>query len=195
MTLSEKQSKVLAYIEQELARTGRPPTFRDIASHCGPKGEVAVGTIQDHVRALIKKGYLVKEPGVARGLRLAHHAGSIDIPILGTVPAGRPIEAIEDARGALSIPPRWRGELYALQVTGDSMIDAGIFEGDLVVVRKQDHADDGDIVVALLEGEATVKYLDKKHARLLPANERYSPIPLSEGATIQGKVVSLQRFY
>src|SRR4051812_31216130 len=98
MALSEKQSRILSYIEQEIARTGRPPTFRDIASFCGYD---AVGTVQDHVRALIRKGFLVKEEGVARGLRLAHHAGTIEVPILGTVPAGRPIEAIEDARGAV----------------------------------------------------------------------------------------------
>src|SRR4051812_22004332 len=96
--LSEKQSEILAFIESEIARSGRPPTYRDIAGHFGYD---AVGTVQDHVRALIRKGYLEKEEGVARGIRLAHRSGSIDIPILGKVPAGRPIEAVETKLGTL----------------------------------------------------------------------------------------------
>ena len=194
--LSPKQSNILAYIEQEIALLGRPPSLRDIARHFGYD---AIGTVQDHVRALIKKGFLEKEPGRARGLRPAHHAESLGVPILGTVPAGRPIEAIEDRQGALPIPNRWSGDLFALRVTGDSMIEAGIMDGDYVVVKKQGHARNGAIVVAMIEGEATVKYLDTKdgRVRLIPANPKYSPIVVPPHAenVIQGIVVSVQRYY
>jgi repressor LexA len=195
-TLSPKQSKILSFIETEISRLGRPPTYRDIASFCGYD---AVGTVQDHIRALIKKGFLIREDGVARGLKPAHRAESFDIPILGTVPAGRPVEAIEESLGSLSVPAKWRGDLYALRVTGESMIGAGILDGDFVVVKKTTEVRDGDIVVAMIDGEATVKYLEKRpgQVRLLPANPKFSPIHLREESNnlIQGKVVSLQRMY
>ena len=148
---------------------------------------------------MIRKGFLQKEPGVARGIRLAHRTESIDVPILGAIPAGRPLEAIESGLGYVSIPARWRGELYALRVTGESMINAGIFDGDFVIVHKDAHIQNGDIVVAMIDGEATVKYLERKSSgvRLLPANPRYSPIevPPESNNTVQGKVVSVQRYY
>lgn len=194
--LSPKQAKILTFIEKEIARTGRPPTYRDIAKYCGYE---AIGTVQDHIKALMKKGFLRKEEGVARGLQLAHRTESIDIPILGTVPAGKPIEVVENALGSLSVPSRFRGELYALRVSGESMIGAGILDGDFVAVKKQEQAENGDIVVALINGEVTVKYLDKRdgRVRLLPANPKFSPIeldPESQNA-IQGRVVAVHRYY
>jgi len=117
------------------------------------------------------------------------------------VPAGNPIEAIQDTQGSVSVPSQLRGELFALRVVGESMIEAGILDGDTVIVRKQNHAENGDIVVAMLEGEATVKYLEKKtgRLRLLPANPKFRPIEVSSSAHlgdfIQGKVISVQRFY
>lgn len=197
--LSPKQAEILEFIEGYLAQDGRPPTLRDIAHHFGYG---AVGTVQDHVRALIHKGYLQKEAGRARGLRLAHRAGALDVPILGSVPAGRPVEAIHDSHGSLSMPSRGasRGsELFALHVKGESMIEAGIMNGDYVIVRKQEHAEHGQIVVATIDGEATVKYLEKRggRVRLLPANPRFEPIEIPPGSdnAIQGVVVSVQRFY
>lgn len=194
--LSPKQAEVLAYIESEVSRSGRPPTYRDIARHCGYE---AVGTVQDHIRALLRKGFLQKEPGVARGIRLVHRTESVDVPILGAVPAGHPLEAIEDSLGYVAIPSRWRGPVYALRVTGESMIEAGILDGDYVIVVKDAHVRDGDIIVAMIEGESTVKYLEKKQGRvrLLPANPRFSPIeiPPESNNVIQGKVVSVQRYY
>src|SRR5688500_1234094 len=99
--LSEKQAKILAFIEAQISRFGRPPTYRDIANHFGYD---AVGTVQDHIRALIRKGFLEKEEGVARGIKLSNRSHSIDVPILGVVPAGRPIEAQEQNLGALPVP-------------------------------------------------------------------------------------------
>ncbi|MGZ3699774.1 MAG: transcriptional repressor LexA [Bdellovibrionota bacterium] len=195
-TLSPKQARILTLIEAAIAKTGRPPTYRDLARDSGVD---AVGTIQDHIQALIRKGFLEREKGVARGLRLAHRSESIDVPILGSVPAGRPIEAIQDSQGTISVPARWKGDLFALKVKGESMIDAGIHDGDFVVVKKQSHAEHGEIIVAMIDGEATVKTLERTRGRvrLLPQNPRFEPIeipPESENV-IQGKVVSVMRFY
>lgn len=195
MSITAKQMEILRFIEAEIAQTGRAPTYRDIAKHCGG---LAVGTAQDHVQALLRKGLLARSPGVARGLRLAHRSESIDIPILGAVPAGRPIEAFESQLGSIPVPARWKGDLFALRVKGDSMIEAGILEGDYVIVRKQTHAENGEIVVAMIDGEATVKTLEKKSGRirLLPENRRYEPIELDPSSenVLQGKVVSVQRY-
>ncbi|MCM2322768.1 MAG: transcriptional repressor LexA [Oligoflexia bacterium] len=190
--MSPKQAKLFQLIQEELARTGRPPTYRDLARRCGYD---AVGTVQDHVRALIQKGFLRKQAGVARGLELAHRCESSDIPILGSVPAGRPLEAITSSEGLLPVPSRLKGELFALKVSGESMIEAGIMDGDYVIVRQQSDATDGDIVVAMIGEEATVKFLEKKRGRirLLPANPKFSPIELE--FSIKGKVVSVQRYY
>lgn len=193
--LTTKQAEILKLIESVTAATGRPPTYREIAKQLGG---LAVGTVQDHLRALTKKGYLQRDRSVARGLSLSHYTPSRDVPLLGQVPAGRPIEAIPDALGSVAVTGlQNKGELFALVVKGDSMIEKGIFEGDIVVVRQQATADHGDIVVALLDGDTTVKTLEKKsgRTRLLPANERYSPIEIPAGleSVIQGKVVALQR--
>jgi repressor LexA len=201
--ISETQAKILRIIEQEIARTGRAPTYREIAEECGYN---AVGTVQDHIRTLIEKGFLKKDPGIARGLKLAKENQPEplrSIPILGTVPAGIPLEMIEAAGnvlGSISVSAQWKGELFALKVQGDSMIEAGIFEDDYVIVKRQSEAENGEIVVASIDGEATVKYLEKKNGvvKLLPANPRYSPIPIGSAkvsAEIVGKVISLQRFY
>lgn len=199
----------MGIIEHEIAENGRPPSLREIGHAIGVQ---AVGTVQEHVSALIKKGFLHRDPGLSRGLRPSHHSASgLQVPILGQVPAGHPIEAIEDRQGALSISlagPSAAGKslknagsmtgVYALRVKGESMIGAGILDGDYVVVKQQDDARDGEIVVALVDGEATVKTLERRaggKARLLPANPRFHPIDLGEGDTIQGKVIGVQRFY
>lgn len=199
MKLTSKQAEILKLIEDEIAKTGRSPTYRDLARTCGYD---SVGTVQDHVQALIKKGYLKKDSGVARSIQPTHHSFARTIPILGTVPAGSPLEFFETALGSLSVPAQWNGHLFALRVQGDSMIEAGIFENDLVIVRSQPDAENREIVVATLDGQSTVKTLEKKKGiiRLLPANPRYSPIllaPRSDDREIKivGKVISLQRFY
>ena len=194
-TLTPKQRQVLNTIQEITAERGSAPTFREIADHLGYD---SVGTVQDHIKALTRKGYLEQSnPGKARGLRPTLHEASRSIPILGKVPAGNPLEAIEDTQGQTVVSAHWRGDLYALQVRGDSMIEAGILEGDTVIVRAQNTAENGDIVVASIDGEATVKQLEKKNGRirLLPANARYRPIMLdpSQENRIQGKVIALQR--
>jgi repressor LexA len=198
-SLSPKQAEILEQIERVIAQTGRPPTYRDLAATLG----TAIGTVQDHISALIKKGFLTREEGLSRGLRLSHQAGSFSVPILGTVPAGKPIEAIESSLGSLNVAAKGLSQshdVYALRVTGESMIEAGILDGDFVIVRKDAEARNGDIVVAMIDGEATVKTYERMkdgRVRLLPANPKFQPIeirPESENR-VEGKVIGLQRFY
>jgi repressor LexA len=121
------------------------------------------------------------------------------IPILGHVPAGRPIEAIENFQGSIALSGTWRGDLFALRVTGESMKDKGILDGDIVIVKKQPHAEDGQIVVAQIDQEATVKILERKkdQIRLLPANSAFKPIEFSADREnmIIGRVIAVQRTY
>lgn len=168
-----------------------------------------MGTVQDHVRALRKKGFLAGTKGraqaphrAARSLQPTHQTAARSIPILGSVPAGNPVEAIEDRQGGLALSdPRGRspsGELFALRVRGESMRDAGILDGDYVVVQRATDARHGEIVVATIDGEATVKRLERRggRIRLLPENPAFSPIELEPGRdnAIQGRVISVQRF-
>lgn len=205
--LSPKQRQALECIERFSREQGRPPSYRELASEMGVN---AVGTIQDHVRALRSKGFLeARAPGAAakrqrKPVQLTHSAAARAIPILGTVPAGPPIEALEERLGTLAFAPTGRApqenaELFALRVQGDSMEGAGILEGDYVIVQKTESARNGEIVVALIDGEATVKRLESKGARLrlLPENPKYSPIEIpAHGVNIiQGRVVSVQRFF
>lgn len=193
--LTPQQAKVLNFIEKELSASGRPPSLREIARHFG---FTAVSSVESHIQALVKKGFLEKDRGAHHGLRLSYHSEAQSVPVLGFVPAGSPVEAIEESSGSLPVPARYKGEIFALQVTGQSMKDAGILDGDYVIVRKQNTAESGEIVVATIDGEATVKTLEKKKGRirLLPANDDYAPIELdsSQENLIQGKVISVQRY-
>ena len=142
---------------------------------------------------------LEKEDGNYRGFRLIHQTKTTLIPICGSVPAGKPIEAIENFQGSIALTGDWKGELFALRVQGESMKDQGILNGDYVVVKKQSDAKNGEIVVALIDQEATVKTLEKikGRIRLLPANPAFDPIELdaSRDNQIVGKVVAVQRMY
>ncbi len=197
--LTQIQKEILRFIESELAQEGSPPTLRAICEHFGFR---AIGTVQDHLRALIQKGYLEKEPGKARGIKLSKQrwAASANVPIFGTVPAGSPQEAFEENLGAVPFPSHLaqKGELFALRVSGESMRDAGIHDGDLVIARKELDPKHGEIVVALVEGQVTVKRLEKQRGsvRLLPENPDFEPIEVrSNEDCIQGKVISVQRYY
>lgn len=200
--LTEAQEKVLQFVARHLSEDGVPPTFRDIARHFGYASTRAA---QDHVAALVRKGYLEHRPGVARGLRLTNGPNTeppVSVPILGQVAAGSPRDAGELPMGAVPFPRELArgkdGELFALRVHGDSMIEAGIFDGDLVIARSQKSAQHGDIVVALVDGESTVKRLRRKEGKLmlLPENKRLKPIALEgKELAIQGRVVGLQRFF
>jgi repressor LexA len=156
-------------------------------------------TAREHLDALVEDGRLKKQPGVARGFRLPGRgeAPTVMVPLLGRVPAGPLDAAIEDLEGHLPVQTRRApGELFSLRVRGNSMKDAGILDGDIVVVRRQPRAESGDVVVALVGDEATVKRLHLKRGRieLHPANDAYEPIvPESCDVKILGKVVEVRR--
>jgi repressor LexA len=206
-TLTDAQANVLAFIARYLDEEGAPPTFRDIAGNFGFKSTRAA---QDHVAALVRKGKLERIPGVARGLRLTAEAtgpqvDTLSLPILGEVGASAPREAWEERMGMVPFPrDQVRGgrhaerELFALRVSGESMIGAGIHSGDLAIVRAQSTAAHGDIVVVLWDGRSTLKRFWKMggRIRLVPENPRMRPIPVNQGQfSIQGKVVAVQRYY
>ena len=199
--LTESQKVVFDFIKSFIRSRSVSPSYREIQSHCGYK---AVGTVQDHVRALIEKGYLEKaelqgQGRVARalipkGLMLT---GVKKITVYGEIAAGGPRNSEQLELGEIVISEELvRGECFALRVVGDSMIDAGIFEGDHVIVQQEARIKEGDIIVALLEGETTVKKYSVKNGEifLVPENKKMKPIS-TRGKTleIQGRVVSLQR--
>lgn len=191
--LSKRQREVLEAIEAYWDKHGIAPSTGGLARELG----ISRTTVHEHFLALKSKGYLEHREGTARSWRPVR--GRLTrIPIVGRVAAGAPIFAHENIEGWIGIdavPPGQR--LFALRVQGDSMIGAGILDGDLVVVRQQQTADDGDIVVALVDGEdATVKKLrrDGTQLRLAPMNPNHDPLVVDpERVRIQGKVVSLRR--
>lgn len=198
MTLTPKQQDLLSYIQSSIEAQGYAPSQREIAQHFGFR---SLGTVQNYLNALETKGYLAKDKHQSRALRISEiESSAISIPLLGRVAAGRPIEAIEN-RKTIEVPPALLrgGDSFALEVRGDSMIDEGIREGDMVVVRRQQHADNGQIVIAMLDGEATVKKFFWKNGEieLRPANATMQPIYVNSGQGFQilGLVVGLIRKY
>jgi len=201
--LTERQKNILEYIRKYSKKNSYPPTLKEIAGYF----KLAIGTIQDHVFALQKKGYLERKKDTARGFRILRRNSGVEhdegknkeiIPLYGKVAAGEPIFASDNVRGFISIDKISKGHKvhFALEVQGDSMTDSGIYNGDIVIVRKQDAADDGDIVIALLEDEATVKKLKKGriNAYLEASNSKYKAI-IDKPFSIIGKVIELRRNY
>ncbi len=191
--LTEQQSKLLKFIHEHIRSKGHPPTIREIGHAFRFR---STGTVRDHVRAIEAKGYLRKSAGKSRGLFPENLWCAL--PILGRVPAGGPLLAEENIEATFDLTKEFSGErVFALKVRGDSMEEAGIRDGDLVVVRAQESAEPEQIVVALVEGEATVKKLARRAGKLQlqPANPRYQPIPVETGTRILGKVIGVIRSY
>ena len=191
--LTDRQAKLLRFIQDHIRAQGFPPTIREIGQAFRYR---STGTVRDHLRALVAKGHLRTTPGKSRGLLPSPVA--LALPILGRVPAGRPLLAEENLEGTLDLAREFRGEkVFALKVRGDSMEGAGIHEGDLVVVRAQEQAQAGEIVVAAVEGETTVKRLGQRagHWELQAANPRYAPIPVSPTTRVVGRVIGVVRSY
>ena len=193
---------MLDYIERETSSTGVPPSIRQIGTALGIS---STNGVRLHLQALQKKGYIRRSQRTSRGIvsldRLSNAASptrstTVDVPILGRVAAGTPIMAAENHEGSLTLDASLlkNQESFALRVNGDSMINAGILDGDIVVVRLQQGADNGDIVVALMGEEATVKrfYREKDTIRLQPENSTMPPI-FSTNVDICGKVIALVR--
>lgn len=200
--LTERQRMILEFIAASIRERGYPPTLREIGKHMGIR---STNGVSDHLRALKRKGYLDRTRLKSRALTLtqpengtastsspqgaqilpfrkpSEDLDTVEIPILGRIAAGQPILAVEDAREAVKVDRFFIGPntgVFALRVSGDSMIEAGILDGDFIFVRKQIKAKPGDIVVAMIEDEATVKYFypEGDRIRFQPANSRMEPI-------------------
>ena len=208
MRLSPRQKQVLETIEKSIAHHGYPPTLREIGKALSISSTNAVN---DHLKALERKGAIVRDRSRSRGISLPARTGSqyqagggsrpVDVPILGRISAGLPLLAEENVEGSVSLFRSPGSPLFALKVEGESMIEDGIFDGDILVVRAQNVAREGEIVVALVDGEATVKRLfrEKDRIRLQPANREMAPIYVSadEGreTCVQGVVVGVMRCF
>ena len=174
-----------------------PPTYRELCAEFGWK---STGTVRDHLRALVRKGY-VGLSGRHRQLRLREERRPVArVPLVGRVVAGVPVISEENIEQLIPVPAAWtrRGMFFALRVAGDSMRGAGILEGDQVVVRQRSFAADGDVVVATVEGETTIKRLRLRGSRviLVPENPKYPLIEVrAEEPIVQGVVVGLLREY
>jgi repressor LexA len=192
--LTESQQKVYDYLKSR-AQNGLPPTVREI---CAATGLKSTSSVHAHLKTLERKGYISRDAGLNRAIHLTGEQNVIQVPIVGRVAAGQPILAVEEVEGYLpySLPHGSSDEYFALNVRGESMKDAGILNGDIVIVRKTPTAHDGEIVVALIEDEATVKrfYREKDRIRLQPENPDYSPI-YTRDVLILGKVVAVFRYY
>ena len=197
--LTDRQKAIFEYIRDKIINQGISPTIREIGLQFNIS---STNGVRQHLSALIKKEYLKKHEFISRGLELTQRfAADVGrVKLVGSVPAGSPIDAIENVEGEIALDTSFlpKGESFTLTVKGDSMKDAGIFDGDLVLVQKQQIAQRGEIIVALIGGEATVKryFPESNKIRLQPENEAYEPIYVdkkSEEFRIAGKVVGLLR--
>src|SRR5262245_46840211 len=196
-SLTARQMRLLQVIEDSLTKHGYVPTLQEMAH---AMGIASLYGVKRHLAALERKGFIRRLPGRRRAIEILQRIMPLEgsIPILGRVAAGRPLLAVENQEGVLSLGPALlgKGTHFALQVQGDSMIEEGIQDGDYVIVRQQETADAGEIVVVLLGEEATVKRLQKKGKSLFleAANAAYTPIPLTRqtpSLRILGSVVGV----
>jgi len=202
LELTQLEKSIYEYIQECIERDGYAPSVRDI---CAALKIKSTSTAHSYISRLEQKGYLTKSSGKSRALKL-EAVGNTDgdqvmrVPLLGRVTAGVPILAVENYEGYVDFPvsmSRGRSNLFALRVIGESMIEAGILDGDIVIVESRQYADNGDIVVAMMNDEATVKRFYREEngmVRLQPANSSMKPI-LVKNPTILGKVIANYRFY
>jgi repressor LexA len=200
--LTERQKEVFEFLKDFLRERGFPPTLREIASHFGLRGPKAP---QKTLNILERKGYIRKVPGGSRAIEILSYpqfslTHILSVPIVGRVQAGEPLLAIENIEGYINLDRSLvsSGDVFLLRVQGDSMIEAHIQDGDFALVKPQPNAENGEIVVALIEDEATIKRIFKKRdlIRLEPANPKMEPIVVKKGEkkiTIVGKVVGIFR--
>lgn len=198
--LSPRQRQILDFIRSEVVKKGYPPSVREVGQAVGLSSS---STVHGHLGKLEEKGYIRRDPTKPRAIELLDrtiegHVGKeiIQVPVVGRVTAGAPILAVENIDDFFPMPKDFAGdaETFMLKIRGNSMIEAGILNDDFVVVRRQSHAENGDIVVALLEDEATVKrfFREPDHVRLQPENSTMQPI-LVHDVQILGKVIGVFR--
>jgi repressor LexA len=194
----DKQTEILMFIKSEIQEKGYPPSVREICSAVGLR---STSTVHGHLERLEKKGYIRRDPSKPRAIEVLDNQIAkkemVNIPIVGKVTAGQPILAIENIDDYFPAPLNFvqsNNQTFMLKVSGESMIEAGILDGDLLVVEQKSTAENGDIVVALIGDEATVKtfYKEDGYIRLQPQNSTMDPIIVKD-ASILGKVIALLR--
>jgi len=207
--LNEKQQRIIDFVNKQVEEKGYPPSVREICSAVGFK---STSTVHAYLEKLEKKGLIHKDPTKPRALRVVDEQRNdksrnsdnyygrrelVDIPIIGKVTAGQPILAVENIEDTFPLPMDFvqNSTAFMLKVQGDSMIEAGILDRDYVLVKQQPNANNGDIVVALIGDEATVKtfYKEKDYIRLQPQNQYLEPIIVRDNVSILGKVIGVFR--
>ncbi len=198
--ISDKQKEILEYIKSEILNRGYPPAVRDICEAVHLK---STSSVHSHLETLEKNGYIRRDPTKPRAIEIIDDTFNlsrrevVNVPLLGRVAAGEPLLAVENIESYFPIPAEYMPkEEFMLKIKGESMINAGIFDGDTILVKRQSTASDGDMVVALVEDSATVKtfYKEKGHYRLQPENDAMEPIIVEE-CTVLGKVFGVFRFF
>lgn len=197
--ITKKQSEILEYIKSQILNKGYPPSVRDI---CVAVGLKSTSSVHAHLETLEKNGYIRRDPTKSRTIEIIDDTFNlarrevVNVPLLGRVAAGEPLLAVENVVSYFPIPSEFvpNDELFMLTVKGDSMINIGIYEGDNIIVRKTNAANNGDVIVALVDDSATVKrfYKEDDHIRLQPENDFMEPIIVND-CEILGKVVGLVR--
>lgn len=198
--ISSKQKEILEYIKQEILNKGYPPAVREICEAVNLK---STSSVHSHLETLEKNGYIRRDPTKPRAIEIIDDSFNltrrevVNVPMVGSVAAGQPILAVENITSYFPIPAEFmpNAESFMLRVKGESMINAGIFDGDNVLVKRQSTASNGDIVVALVDDSATVKtfYKEDGYYRLQPENDSMDPIIVKE-CSILGKVLGVFRF-
>lgn len=199
--ITEKQMQILEYIKSEILNKGYPPSVRDICQAVNLK---STSSVHSHLETLEKNGYIRRDPTKPRTIEILDdnfnlvRKEMVNVPMIGTVAAGQPILAIENIENYFPVPAEYmpNEETFILKVKGESMINAGILDGDQILVKRQSNADNGDMVVALVDDSATVKtfYKEDGHIRLQPENDYMDPIILPN-VEIIGKVFGVFRFF
>jgi repressor LexA len=199
--LSDKQKRILDFLKKELVDKGYPPSVREI---CNAVGLKSTSTVHGYLERLEKKGLIRRDPSKPRAIEILDDISPIakkelvNVPIVGKVTAGQPILAVENIEDTFPLPVEYlhNSDVFMLTVKGESMKEAGILDGDYVIVRQQQTANNGDMVVALIEDEATVKtfYKENDYIRLQPENSDMDPIIVRD-VTILGKVIGVIRLF
>ncbi|WFR60097.1 transcriptional repressor LexA [Anaerocolumna sp. AGMB13025] len=199
--ISAKQKEILEYLKSQIINRGYPPAVREICEAVKLK---STSSVHSHLETLEKNGYIRRDPSKPRAIEIIDDGFNlsrrelVNVPIVGTITAGQPILAVENLDGYFPIPTEYmpNEETFMLKVKGESMINAGIFDGDKILVQRQSTATNGDIVVALIDDSVTVKTFYKEHGyyRLQPENDTMDPIIVPE-LNILGKVIGLFRLF
>lgn len=199
--ISKKQQEILEYIKSEILNRGFPPAVREICEAVNLK---STSSVHSHLETLEKNGYIRRDPTKPRAIEILDDNFNltrrevVNVPILGRVAAGEPLLAVENVESYFPIPSELlpNAQTFMLHVKGESMINAGILDGDSVLVQQQSNADNGDMVVALVEDSATVKtfYKEDGYYRLQPENDAMEPIIIQGELSILGKVIGIFRF-